>query len=119
MNTVRLTRPIRRILVVAVSLVLILVFSLSAFANVPVTQIGRDPYTNTTSQHATQVEPDTFAFGTTLVAAAKPAAFRWRRVQYLFFNLHKQWPHVDQWLFAGYHEVRHPRLGPTIASVTR
>lgn len=44
-------------------------------ANVTVTQLGTDPYTNTTSQHLTQVEPDTFAFGTTIVAAAQTGRF--------------------------------------------
>ena len=34
----------------------------------PLTQISSDPYTNTTSNHKTQVEPDTFAFGNTIVS---------------------------------------------------
>src|SRR5262245_17382932 len=33
-----------------------------ASANVPLTQVSSDPFTNTTSQHATELEPDTFAF---------------------------------------------------------
>ena len=33
----------------------------SAIANVPLTMISSDPFANTTSQHATEVEPDTFA----------------------------------------------------------
>ena len=32
-------------------------------------QISSDPFSNPTSQHRTQVEPDTFAFGSTIVAA--------------------------------------------------
>jgi hypothetical protein len=32
-------------------------------------QLSSDPYTNPDSQHATEVEPDTFAFGTTIVSA--------------------------------------------------
>jgi len=40
-----------------------------ATANVPLTKVSQDPYTNASSQHATEVEPDTFAFGTTVVAA--------------------------------------------------
>lgn len=44
-------------------------------ANVAVTKIGADPYTNTTSQHKTQVEPDTFAYGSTIVAAAQTGRF--------------------------------------------
>lgn len=39
-----------------------------ASANVALTQVSSDPYTNTTSFHATEVEPDTFAFGSSLVA---------------------------------------------------
>ena len=32
-------------------------------------RLSSDPFTNTTSQHATEVEPDTFAFGSTIVSA--------------------------------------------------
>jgi hypothetical protein len=39
------------------------------------TQISSDPYTNTTSQHNTEVEPDSFAFGNTLVSAFKVGRF--------------------------------------------
>ena len=38
-------------------------------------QISSDPFTNTTSQHATEVEPDTFAFGSTIVAAVQVGRF--------------------------------------------
>jgi hypothetical protein len=37
--------------------------------------IGADPYANSSSQHATQVEPDSFAFGSTIVAAAQTGRF--------------------------------------------
>src|SRR5689334_17832737 len=40
-----------------------------AAANVPLTRISSDPFANTQSQHATEVEPDTFASGSTVVAA--------------------------------------------------
>ncbi|MDP9334666.1 MAG: glycoside hydrolase [Actinomycetota bacterium] len=40
-----------------------------ASADPPLTQISSDPFTNVGSQHATEVEPDTFAFGNTVVAA--------------------------------------------------
>jgi hypothetical protein len=36
---------------------------------VPLTQVSDDPYTNTASQHRTEVEPDTFSFGNTIVSA--------------------------------------------------
>jgi hypothetical protein len=42
-----------------------------AAANVAVLQISSDTYTNTDSQHATEVEPDTFAVGSTVVSAVQ------------------------------------------------
>jgi hypothetical protein len=65
----------RRMITVIVSIALALILPISVLANVAVTQIGTDPYTNTTSQHQTQVEPDTFAFGSTIVAAAQTGRF--------------------------------------------
>src|SRR3954447_2751269 len=47
----------------------------SASANVPVSRVSRDPFTNPTSQHATELEPDTFAFGNTVVAAFQVGRF--------------------------------------------
>ena len=44
-------------------------------ANVALTQVSSDPFTNTTSQHRTEVEPDTFAFGNTLVSAFQVGRF--------------------------------------------
>jgi len=38
-------------------------------------QISSDPFTNNTSNHKTQVEPDTFAFGTTVVSAFQSGRF--------------------------------------------
>ncbi|WP_051366964.1 sialidase family protein [Hamadaea tsunoensis] len=46
-----------------------------AAANVSLIQISSDTFTNTTSQHATQVEPDTYAFGSTIVMAAQTGRF--------------------------------------------
>ena len=46
-----------------------------ARANVPLTRISADPFTNPTSQHATEVEPDTFAFGSTVVATYQVGRF--------------------------------------------
>ena len=43
--------------------------------NVPLTRVSQDPFTNPTSQHATEVEPDTFAFGSTVVAAYQVGRF--------------------------------------------
>jgi hypothetical protein len=47
----------------------------TASANLAVTQVSSDPYTNTSSQHRTQVEPDSFSFGSTIVAAVQTGRF--------------------------------------------
>jgi BNR repeat-like domain len=39
------------------------------------TQISSDPFTNATSNHKTEVEPDTFAFGTTVVSVFQQGRF--------------------------------------------
>src|SRR5438132_11145501 len=44
-------------------------------------QLSTDPYTNTTSQHRTQVEPDTFALGST-IASAVPVGLLFNSVAY-------------------------------------
>jgi BNR repeat protein len=75
MNIAGFTRSTRRITTVTVSIVLALMFPLSVLANVAVTQISSDPYTNTDSQHATQVEPDSFSFGNTIVTAIQTGRF--------------------------------------------
>jgi len=38
-------------------------------------QVSVDPFTNTGSQHATEVEPDTFAFGSTIVGSSQVGRF--------------------------------------------
>jgi BNR repeat protein len=53
----------------------LLAIAAPAQANVPLTQVSADPFKNTTSQHATEVEPDTFAFGSTVVAAYQVGRF--------------------------------------------
>ncbi len=68
-------RITRRTIAVLAALLLILSISVVALANVPVTQISSDTYTNSTSQHATQVEPDSFSFGSTIVAAIQTGRF--------------------------------------------
>jgi hypothetical protein len=47
----------------------------TASANVPLQQVSSDPFTNATSQHRTEVEPDTFAFGSTIVSAFQVGRF--------------------------------------------
>ncbi|MFE9448054.1 exo-alpha-sialidase [Streptomyces sp. NPDC006739] len=39
------------------------------------TQVSTDPFTNSSSQHATELEPDTFAHGTTIVASSQVGRF--------------------------------------------
>src|SRR5919205_3157015 len=58
------------LLVVAFALV-----TAPAAANVPLTRISSDPFANTGSQHATEVEPDTFASGSTVVSAFQVGRF--------------------------------------------
>jgi hypothetical protein len=52
-----------------------LVVSLAASATIPVLKIATDPFTNSTSQHKTVVEPDSFFFGSTGVVAAQAGRF--------------------------------------------
>src|SRR5689334_18448321 len=40
-----------------------------AFANVPLTRLSTDTFSNSSSQHKTEVEPDTFVSGSTIVSA--------------------------------------------------
>src|SRR3954447_19309622 len=47
----------------------------AASANVPLYRVSNDPFTNSTSQHRTEVEPDTFAHGSTVIAAFQVGRF--------------------------------------------
>src|SRR3954452_8152643 len=67
------TRALRRIGALAAGVLLAL--PAAAMANVPVTRISSDPFANTTSQHATEVEPDTFSNGSTIVSAFQVGRF--------------------------------------------
>ncbi len=62
-----------------IAMTLALVFALSstilAFANVTLLKLSTDTFTNTDSQHATEVEPDTFASGSTIVSAFQVGRF--------------------------------------------
>jgi hypothetical protein len=68
-------RSQRRASVAATAVGFLLAVAGSAQAAVPLTQVFSDPFTNTTSQHKTVVEPDTFAFGSTMVTAAQSGRF--------------------------------------------
>src|SRR2546427_1723537 len=60
------------------ALILAIMFTLSAGTLAYATsliQISSDPFTNTTSNHKTEVEPDTFAFGNMIVSAFQQGRF--------------------------------------------
>ena len=60
--------PIRALVAITLALVFALSSTILAFASVTLLQLSSDPFTNSTSQHKTEVEPDTFAAGSTLVS---------------------------------------------------
>jgi hypothetical protein len=53
----------------------LLIGTTTAHANVTLTLLSTDPFTNSSSQHATEVEPDTFSFGSTIVEAQQTGRF--------------------------------------------
>jgi len=65
----------RGLMAMMLALVFALSSTISAFASVTLLRLSTDPYTNTTSQHATEVEPDTFASGKTFVSAFQVGRF--------------------------------------------
>jgi hypothetical protein len=66
---------IRIVTRIAVTATVLLVSAGVASANVTLTKLSSDPYTNTTSSHRTEVEPDTFSFGSTIVSAFQVGRF--------------------------------------------
>jgi hypothetical protein len=61
-------RRSRRLSVVGLGIALAVVTAGAALANVPIKIASLDPYTNTDSYHKTEVEPDTFSNGNTIVS---------------------------------------------------
>lgn len=59
----------------AVAVALALALAAPAFATATLLQLSTDPYTNTTSQHQTEVEPDTLSAGSTIVSAFQVGRF--------------------------------------------
>ena len=59
----------------ALAAAVLLALAAPASGSVPLTRVSADPFTNATSQHATEVEPDTFASGSTVVAAYQVGRF--------------------------------------------
>src|SRR5438552_13166708 len=62
-------------LAIALGLSLGLVGSAQVVARTQLLQLSTDPYSNSTSQHKTEVEPDTFASGSTIVTAFQVGRF--------------------------------------------
>lgn len=58
-----------------VALALALALAAPAFASPTLLLLSTDPYTNTTSQHKTEVEPDTLSAGSTIVSAFQVGRF--------------------------------------------
>src|SRR5256884_9353575 len=65
----------RTLVAVTFALLFALATTISAFASVSLLQLSSDTFTNPDSQHATEVEPDTFAFGSTIVSAFQVGRF--------------------------------------------
>jgi BNR repeat-like domain len=66
---------IRRLIGTCVAIVAFAALVPVAAAAVPLSKIFTDPFSNASSQHATAVEPDTFAFGNTMVMATQSGRF--------------------------------------------
>ncbi|HYV02913.1 MAG TPA: exo-alpha-sialidase, partial [Actinomycetota bacterium] len=47
----------------------------TALANVPLTIVSTDPYTNTNAYHQVELEPDTYSFGSTIVSVHQTSRF--------------------------------------------
>src|SRR5947208_1972430 len=65
----RSRRYMRRALVVPGVFVALIALAGQALAVVPITTVAEDPYTNTNAWHQALVEPDTYSYGSTIVAA--------------------------------------------------
>jgi hypothetical protein len=62
-------------LLLAASASVLVLWAAPAFAVVTLVQISQDTFTNPTSQHKTQVEPDSFSFGSTIVSVVQTGRF--------------------------------------------
>lgn len=68
-------KPLSLAVTFMLSLSLALAMSVQAYANEQLTRISSDPFTNSSSQHQTEVEPDTYSFGNTIVAGFQVGRF--------------------------------------------
>src|SRR5437763_580497 len=63
---------------VTLTFVFLVTLSSAVFASMPqasISQVSSDPYTDTASQHQSEVEPDSYANGSTIVAAIQAGRF--------------------------------------------
>jgi hypothetical protein len=65
----RSRRLLRRALVLPGVFVAVVALAGQALAAVPITTVAEDPYTNTNAWHQALLEPDTYSYGSTIVAA--------------------------------------------------
>jgi len=65
----------RLLITLVLSMLLTLAASSFTYASGGFTQLSSDPYTNPTSQHKTEVEPDNFSYGSTIVNAFQVGRF--------------------------------------------
>jgi hypothetical protein len=76
MRAMTRTAPLRTLAWLAVlATAALLALTAQARAAVTLTRVSVDPFSNSTSQHATEVEPDTFAFGSTVLATYQVGRF--------------------------------------------
>jgi hypothetical protein len=68
-------RPFRDIGGLGLAVLVGIVASTPVLASSSLLQLSTDPYSNSTSQHMTEIEPDTFASGSTLVSAFQVGRF--------------------------------------------
>jgi hypothetical protein len=71
----RFRGPIRALVAITLAMVFAFSATIFAFAKVTLLQLSSDPYNNNTSQHATEVEPDTLASGSAFVSAFQVGRF--------------------------------------------
>jgi BNR repeat-like domain len=66
---------LRRLVALSIVVLAVMALAAAALANVPVFTVSEDPFTNTSAYHQTEVEPDTFAWGSTIVSVFQTGRF--------------------------------------------
>jgi len=92
------------------TLAVCLVLASFAAAQVGLTQLSEDTFTNNSSQHATEVEPGAFTWGATTVTAFQVArGLRRRRRRYRLRDYYGWGRALDEWISAGDHNFSRQR----------